>query len=33
MSGSSRGGEHSAAVKMEASNTCINETDQSDSIT
>jgi hypothetical protein len=27
-SGSSHGGEHSAAVKMEASNPCINETDK-----
>jgi hypothetical protein len=28
MSGSSHGGEHSAAVKMEVSNPCINETDK-----
>jgi hypothetical protein len=27
-SGSSHGGEHSAAVKMEASNPCMNETDK-----
>jgi len=27
-SGLSHGGEHSAAVKMEASNPCINETDK-----